>query len=121
MIRPFVIRIMKNKGGPELVKLFEQLRKNIKLNRSWDRREAGIKSAKTKELRKDFYDGLIYDLMENESYTLSEIVMAEKMKDSSELSKLLWSLTLRWERSLTARTKLGSNVAKTSQFLDWLV
>ena len=87
MIRPFVIRIMKNKGGPELVKLFEQLRKNIKLNRSWDRREAGIKSAKTKELRKDFYDGLIYDLMENESYTLSEIVMAEKMKEKFDVTE----------------------------------
>lgn len=39
MIRPFVIRIMKNKGGPELIKLFEQLRKNILMNKSWDKRE----------------------------------------------------------------------------------
>jgi hypothetical protein len=29
MIRPLVVRIIKNKGGPEVVKLFEQLRKNI--------------------------------------------------------------------------------------------
>ena len=39
MIRPFVIRIMKNKGGPELIKLFEQLRKNILMNKSWDKRD----------------------------------------------------------------------------------
>lgn len=74
MIRPFVIRVMKNKGGPELVKFFEQLRKNIKLNKSWDRKDPIKKSQKTKQLRKDFYDGLIYDLMENESFTLAEIV-----------------------------------------------
>ena len=48
-------------------------------------------------------------------------MMAENMKDSSELRKLLWSLTLRWERPLTARTKLGRNVAKAFQFADWLV
>ena len=48
-------------------------------------------------------------------------MMAEKMKDSHELRKLLWSLTLRWERSLTARTKLNRNVAKISQFADWLI
>lgn len=87
MIRPFVIRIMKNKGGPELIKLFEQLRKNIKLNKSWDKKEVAQKSVKTKQLRKDFYDGLIYDLMENESYTLSEIVMAEKMKEKFEVTQ----------------------------------
>jgi hypothetical protein len=39
MIRPFVIRILKHKGGPELVKLFEQLRKNITMNKSWDKRD----------------------------------------------------------------------------------
>ena len=87
MIRPFVIRVMKNKGGPELVKFFEQLRKNIKLNKSWDKKDVGTKSVKTKQLRKDFYDGLIYDLMENESFTLAEIVMAEKMKEKFDVTE----------------------------------
>jgi hypothetical protein len=32
-------------------------------------------------LRKEFYDGLIIDLMGNKSYTLAEIVMAEKLKE----------------------------------------
>jgi hypothetical protein len=44
MIRPFVIRIIKNKGGPELVKFFEQLRKNIKLNKSWEKSDPKLKS-----------------------------------------------------------------------------
>jgi hypothetical protein len=49
MIRPFVIRIIKNKGGPELVKFFEQLRKNIKLNKSWEiEKDQKLKSDETK-------------------------------------------------------------------------
>lgn len=32
MIRPYVKRTLKKKGGPEIIKFFEQLRKNIKLN-----------------------------------------------------------------------------------------
>ena len=87
MIRPFVIRIMKNKGGPELIKLFEQLRKNITLNRSWDKAEPKLKGQTQKKLRKEFYDGLIGDLMENESFTLAEIVMAEKVKEKFEVTE----------------------------------
>ena len=87
MIRPFVIRIMKNKGGPELIKLFEQLRKNILMNKSWDKKEPKERGRVQKALRKDFYDGLIGDLMENESYTLAEIVMAEKVKEKFEVTE----------------------------------
>lgn len=32
-------------------------------------------------LRKEFYDGLIHDLMGHKNYTLAEIVMAEKLKE----------------------------------------
>lgn len=87
MIRPFVIRIMKNKGGPELIKLFEQLRKNISMNKSWDKRDPKERGKVQKALRKDFYDGLIGDLMTNESYTLAEIVMAEKVKEKFEVTE----------------------------------
>lgn len=87
MIRPFVIRIIKNKGGPELVKFFEQLRKNIKLNKSWEKSDPKLKSQETKKLRKDFYDGLIGDLMQNESFTLAEIVMSEKLKEKFEVTE----------------------------------
>jgi len=34
MCRPIILRMMKYKGGPEVIKFFEQLRKNIKLNKA---------------------------------------------------------------------------------------
>ncbi len=34
-----------------------------------------------KELKRDFFDGMIRDLMKNKCYELSEIVMAEKIKE----------------------------------------
>lgn len=39
MVRPYVRRVMKKKGGPEIIKFFEQLRKNIKLNQSWQNKD----------------------------------------------------------------------------------
>lgn len=35
MIRPMAIRIIKNKGSAEVLRFFEQLRKNVVLNKSW--------------------------------------------------------------------------------------
>lgn len=87
MIRPFILRIMKNKGGPELIKLFEQLRKNVNLNKSWDKAEPKYRGGVQKKLRKEFYDGLISDLMINESYTLAEIVMQEKLKEKFDVNE----------------------------------
>ena len=78
---------MKNKGGPELIKLFEQLRKNILMNKSWDKRDPKERGKAQKALRKEFYDGLIGDLMTNESYTLAEIVMAEKVKEKFDVTE----------------------------------
>ena len=40
MIQPYVNRVIKKKGGQEIIKFFEQLRKNIKLNKSWDKKES---------------------------------------------------------------------------------
>ena len=65
MCRPFVVRILKSKGGPELVKFFEQLRKNITLNASWGNQNTAGKSAELRRIRKEFFDGLIIDLMHN--------------------------------------------------------
>lgn len=81
MIRPYVQRTMKKKGGPEIIKFFEQLRKNIKLNQSWDGKEQKEKNAALQKIRKDFFDGLIKDLMANGSFTLAEVVMDEKDKE----------------------------------------
>lgn len=43
--------------------MFEQFRKNIKLNKSSKKLDAVERGNKTKELKKEFYDGLIGDLL----------------------------------------------------------
>jgi len=59
MIKPIVNRIIQFKGGSEVLKFFEQLRKNIQLNLSWDTAEGKDKTNALRGLRKEFYDGLI--------------------------------------------------------------
>lgn len=81
LIRPMALRIIKNKTGPELMRFFEQLRKNLTLNRRNSQLDSAERLPLLKSIRKDFYDGLIVDLMENGSYELAEIVMAEKLKE----------------------------------------
>ena len=81
MIKPIVNRLIVHKGGPEIMKLFEQLRKNINLNKSWERKDKKEGYHYLKQIKKDFYDGLIQDLMKHKAFVLSEIVMAEKLKE----------------------------------------
>lgn len=69
-----------------MIKFFEQLRKNIVLNQSWNKAETGVKNTEQRRIRKEFFDGLIIDLMKNESYTLAEIVMAEKLKEKFQVT-----------------------------------
>ena len=54
---------MKYKTGQDVLKLFEQFRKNLKLNKSHSSLLADEKSRKLKEIKKGFYDGLIDDLL----------------------------------------------------------
>jgi hypothetical protein len=42
------------------------------------------KKGDIKNLKKDFFEGMINDLMKNKCYELSEIVMAEKVKEKFE-------------------------------------
>lgn len=86
MIKPIINRIIKFKGGHEVLKFFEQLRKNIQLNRSWDSADRAEKADTLRALRKEFYDGLIQDLMGHNNYNLAEIVMVEKLKEKFSIS-----------------------------------
>lgn len=43
LIRPMVLRVIKNKPGSETLKLFEQLRKNVTLNKSWVSKDVQVK------------------------------------------------------------------------------
>ena len=81
LIRPMALRIIKNKTGPELMRFFEQLRKNLTLNKANSKLEPAERQVLIKSIRKQFYDGLIVDLMDNKCYELAEIVMAEKLKE----------------------------------------
>ena len=54
---------MKYKSGQDVLKLFEQFRKNLKLNKSNVSLTIEEKSAKLKGIKKEFYDGLIGDLL----------------------------------------------------------
>ena len=63
MLQPFFHRAMKYKSGQDVLKLFEQFRKNLKLNKSNVSLTTEEKSAKLKGIKKEFYDGLIGDLL----------------------------------------------------------
>ena len=63
LVRPIFIRNMTLKTGNEVLQLFEQIRKNIKLNRSTKALDATEKLEKLKAKKRDFYDGLLKDLI----------------------------------------------------------
>jgi hypothetical protein len=54
---------MSLKSGNEVLQLFEQIRKNIKLNRSSRTLAAADKQANLMAKKRDFYDGLLKDLI----------------------------------------------------------
>ena len=68
------------------MKLFEQLRKNINLNKSWEKKDKREGNVEIKRIKKEFYDGLIQDLMKHKAYILAEIVMAEKLKEKFDVN-----------------------------------
>lgn len=86
MIKPMVNRLIIHKGGPEIMKLFEQLRKNINLNKSWEKKDKKEGYDELRRIKKEFYDGLIHDLMKHKAFTLAEIVMAEKLKEKFDIN-----------------------------------
>lgn len=69
------------------MRFFEQCRKNITLNKVNSKLPPAEKSAMLKDLKKNFYDGLIGDLMINKCYELAEIVMAEKVKEKFPITE----------------------------------
>lgn len=86
MVRPMFQRVMKYKTAQDVLKLFEQFRKNLKLNKSTKSWDPKAKSEKLKELQKDFYDGLIRDLLQREAYQLAQIIYGEKKREKFDLT-----------------------------------
>jgi hypothetical protein len=57
------LRTIKNKTGNEVLKLFEQFRKNLKLNKANQELTQEERSQKLKTIKCEIYDGLIKDLL----------------------------------------------------------
>ena len=84
LVRPIFLRNMSLKSGNEVLQLFEQIRKNIKLNRSSRTLAAADKQANLMAKKRDFYDGLLKDLIGQQAYALAQIVYSEKMREKFE-------------------------------------
>jgi hypothetical protein len=64
-----------------VLKLFEQFRKNLKLNAKWKNSTPTEKSDALKTIKVEVYDGLIKDLLAVDAHQLSQVVYNEKMKE----------------------------------------
>jgi hypothetical protein len=84
MLQPLFLRTMKHKKGTDVLKLFEQLRKVIKVNKSGQKIIASERSTLLKQLKIDFYDGLVTDLMKTKAYSLSQVIQSEKAREKFE-------------------------------------
>jgi len=71
LLRPFFKRQIQYATGQEVLKLFEQFRKNLKLNTSWKDADAADKAAALKDIKCGVYDGLIEDLLHVKAYQLA--------------------------------------------------
>jgi len=62
---------MNMKTGNEVLQLFEQIRKNIKLNKSTKTLPQAEKQELLKAKKRDFYDGLLKDSIKQQAYSLA--------------------------------------------------
>ena len=86
LIQPIFLRNMKSKSGNEILKLFEQFRKNIKLNKKYKDLPPAEKAQMLNEKKRDFYDGLLNDLLVKKAYGLAQIVYGEKTREKFDLT-----------------------------------
>jgi hypothetical protein len=88
LIRPFIHRAIRFKSGQELLNLFEDLRKVLKLNETIVEKELEGASEKKQErmfeLKREFYDGIITDLLKVKGNDIAEIVHEEKLREKME-------------------------------------
>jgi hypothetical protein len=70
-VKPIFLRNMNMKTGNEVLQLFEQIRKNIKLNKSTAKLTPAEKSEMLEAKKRGFYDGLLKDLIKSQAYGLA--------------------------------------------------
>ena len=84
MLRPLFLRTIKHKTGNDVLKLFEQFRKNLKLNKSNTDLSPEERNKKLKAIKIEIYDGLIKDLLNVKAFALCQIIYSEKMREKFE-------------------------------------
>lgn len=84
LVRPIFLRNLSMKTGNEVLQLFEQIRKNIKLNKSTKALTQPEKQELLQAKKRGFYDGLLKDLIKTQAYGLAQIVYSEKMREKFE-------------------------------------
>lgn len=77
---------MKHKNGSEVLKLFEQFRKNLKLNKANLKLQPEQRAELLKKIKCDIYDGLIKDLMAVKAYSLCQVIYTEKLREKYEVT-----------------------------------
>ncbi len=89
LVRPLFLRLMKQKTGSDILQTFEQFRKNIHLNK---KEMQGLEESKLDKAqviagkRKDFYRGLMNDLVDNKAFELAQIIQNEMVRDKIEFT-----------------------------------
>ena len=81
LLRPMFIRTIKNKTGNDVLKLFEQFRKQLKLNKSHAKMTPEQRSLTFQKVKCDIYDGLVKDLLAVKAYALCQVIYSEKMRE----------------------------------------
>lgn len=84
LLRPLFMRTIRHKKGTDVLKVFEQFRKTLKINKhsaTFKDSSADDKTSMLKALKKAFYDGLIKDLINNNGETIANVIREEKIKD----------------------------------------
>lgn len=71
LIRPIFLRSLRVNTSNEVLKIFEQFRKNIKLGKKYKDLNQNEKNDMLILKKKEFYDGLLKDLLDNKAYTLA--------------------------------------------------
>ena len=71
LVRPIFLRNLSMKTGNEVLQLFEQIRKNIKLNKSTKALTQPEKQELLQAKKRGFYDGLLKDLIKTQAYGLA--------------------------------------------------
>ena len=81
LMQPIFLRTIKHKNADEVLKLFEQFRKALKLNKAGTKLETNARNQKLRDIKYSFYDGLVSDLMANSAYSLSQVIQSEKSRE----------------------------------------